>query len=186
MTPLRPIPEGFAEVVNDFTIKQLCVKFGAGRETVIRWLAECPVKRTLMKGGKDIVEMPADFPVVQAGRTVMELCAHYGRNKHVVRRWLADLGISRSEVRRAKRVVKIVTPTRSVHPITAPLDKTQRDVSPAGIAADDLRRDRWVVYRCDPDGRANPAGTHWMCGRVILTSDELMERAERARRRMAA
>ncbi len=52
-------------------------------------------------------------------------------------------------------------------------------------AAGVIQRERFAVYRCEDNGKANPNGKFWRVGNVVLTPDELLERAERYRRRAA-
>jgi hypothetical protein len=66
------------------------------------------------------------------------------------------------------------------------MTSSHRDMSAAGQAADVLRRDRWIVFKANDKGRQDAAGKFWVCGRSLLTGEELIERAERAARRLAA
>lgn len=153
--------------------------------------------------------MPKDFADKWAIMPIVKLAKHYRAGPNTVRGWAASLGLSRtsafrSEEARAKpRPPKVAKPVKAkrlpdVTPIgraghTAPIDTYQRDMSPAGQAADYLRQFA-PVYHCNALGRAvdmlvngkpNRDATHWRWGNVVLTSNELIERAASKRRREA-
>jgi hypothetical protein len=49
-------------------------------------------------------------------------------------------------------------------------------------AADTLRAERWVVHRCNERGAYAEKGELWRVGNVVLTPDELLQRADRYRK----
>lgn len=192
----REVPADFAAMSAKHTNVELMAIYGCGSEMLYRWRKETGAKR------RDKMVIPDDFAERWKTNGILKLAAHYGRNHTTISTWIAKLGLRRPRgqtlTQQAKRaepkpvkapVARNAAPVRSIKPDayrTAPLDRVQRDMSAAGRAADTLRRDRWTVFRCDEKGHADPAGKMWLCGRIIVTSAELIERAERAERRMAA
>lgn len=65
------------------------------------------------------------------------------------------------------------------------LTRDLRYISMFDEAADALRRERFVVFRCDDRGRADQKGEFWRLGNTLLTPDELLQRAEKYRRKVA-
>jgi len=194
----RDVPADFAQMSETHSNTELMAHYACGSEMLYRWRKESGAKR------RDKMIIPDDFAEVWQGKGVLQLAAHYKRNHSTISAWIKKLGLVRPRGRTltqqaarpiaASKAVKTpvspsCAPSRFIKPDafrTAPVDRVQRDMSPAGLAADTLRRDRWTVFRCDEKGKASPDGTMWMCGRVLCTADELIERAERAARRMAA
>lgn len=194
----RDIPADFASMSAKHTNVELMAIYSCGSSTIARWRKESGAER------RDKMQVPADFAVVWRTKSIIQLAAHYGRNHSTISAWIKRLGLSRprgrtltQQVRRpvasakpkAVEFSRAAPPKRFIKPDafrTAAVDRVQRDMSDAGRAADTLRRDRWTVFRCDVSGKANPDGTHWLCGRIVCTSAELIERAERAAQRMAA
>lgn len=151
--------------------------------------------------------IPADFAEKWALMPITALAKHYRAGPNAIRAWAAELGLSRTSAWRsepfkakppAPKAEKKAMRLPDVTPIgrglsLAPADTYQRDMSPAGQAADYLRH-FGAVYRCDAagravdtvvSGRANPDATHWRWGNAVMTSSELIERAASKRRREA-
>jgi len=135
--------------------------------------------------------IPDDFVTFAPGKTQQQLATHYGVSRTLAARWQRRAGVTPNPTTRATPVPpKAPAPAKPAQFVrnysAAPVDRPQRDMSPAGLAQEILQRDRWTVFRCNAEGRADVAGRFWLCGRVICTDDELIERADRAARRMAA
>lgn len=195
--PARSIPDDFPKMAAEMSNLELMAHYACGSEMLYRWRRETGVKR------RDRAIIPDDFAEVWKSKGVTALAAHYGRNHSTISTWIKKLGLSRprgrtltQQARKAAALPKpqveftrTPPPKRFVKPDafrTTAVDRVQRDMTDAGRAADTLRRDRWTVFRCDEKGRATPEGKMWLCGRVLCTDVELIERAERAARRMAA
>jgi hypothetical protein len=96
----------------------------------------------------------------------------------------------------ARKVGRIVAPAKAQTPKSGRIwaanrgherivtQRYDRDTSPDGEAADYLRR-FGPVYRCNSVGRPDIAGKFWRRGSAVLTSAELIERADYLRSREA-
>lgn len=192
----RPVPDDFAAMSDRHSNSELMAHYGCGSEMLYRWRKESGAQK------RDKMRIPDDFAEVWKDKSVLKLAAHYNRNHSTISAWIKRLGLTRPRGVKITKPIKAAPapkpqtvpferkapPKRFVKPDayrTTAVDHLQRDMSPAGQAADTLRRDRWTVFRCDDRGRANPAGKLWLCGRVICTDAELIARAERAARRIA-
>lgn len=192
----RPVPDDFAAMSDTHSNLELMAIYGCGSEMLYRWRKESGAKR------RDKMRIPEGFAEVWKGKSVLQLAAHYKRSHTTISAWIKRLGLVRPRGVKLSKPVKVAAPKPQPLPFvrkpapkrfvkpdayrTTAVDHVQRDMTPAGQAADILRRDRWTVFRCDERGRANPDGKLWLCGRVICTAAELIERAHRAERRMVA
>lgn len=139
--------------------------------------------------------VPDDFVTMWTDNPVSWLCKHYGVSTKTVRRWVVSKGLKRPQKGANVRAVDFTRQTASAAPkipkpgyMTAPVDRGYKEDSAAGEAQRVLQRDGWKpVVRCTADGKQDPKGRFWICGRSVGISDsELIERAGRALRRMAA
>lgn len=203
----EPVPADFAEVATGQTIRAMRVHYQRGFPTVKRWFAEAGVEVAQRSYDRHKRRpMPDDFRAIFSDMSIMVLRKHYSASARTITRWIAEAG----QVRRAgnqkrkapavkaapkrERQPNVVVQSAKRAPVMvshkpnnpASATRVQRDMSAAGQAADVLRRDRWVVFRADENRRQSATGQFWVCGKALLTSAELIERAERAERRMAA
>lgn len=184
MSELRPVPAGFAQSA-DRPVQELARKYKASKTTIRRWIEEAGIERRL-QGGPAIKARPADFAATQEGVKVADLCAHYGVCKAVVQRWLREIGVVRSltaaasatRTRRQKNETRRPEFSRAAYAMSPKVERPFVDPSPAGQAAEFLRRFGPVV-RCDEQGRYDPAGNRWRRGSSLLTADEIIDRAVR-------
>lgn len=196
----REVPADFAEISVGRSNTQLMAHYGCGSEMLYRWRRQSGVKRF------DKMIVPDDFAEMWKTRGILQLAAHYGRNHHTIAIWINKLGLYRPRgrtlaqeairaVKEAKpKVVKLVSPvsppcapSRFIKPDafrTAPVDRVQRDMSPAGQAADYLRK-FGPVYRCDVRGRPLADGFFWRRGNAVLSDAEIIERADWMQERAA-
>lgn len=130
--------------------------------------------------------VPNDFAKQWEGSRHKELAKFYGCSLAMVARWVKASGLTRTRLAEQQLPRKPRLVSTRVHGHKPVMSEIYRDMSPAGFAADTLRRDRWVVFRCNADGRQSQGGKFWKCGRVLCTDAELIERAARVERRMAA
>lgn len=188
---LRPIPDDFHEYAGKESQPKLMKRYGAGYIVVKRWLDETGLhlKRsdynfTAMGGPR--APVPADFVANQALMSIPHLMAHYGVGRKVIRRWLDETGNKRvrpakaeaqPDKRKKAAPAPLLRPTVGTFFLTPLAFSSRRDLSPVGRAAEFMQRDR-PVFRCDERGQQAQNGRFWMCGRVRLTDDELIERAE--------
>lgn len=154
------LPVGFEADALILSERELCAKYGLCRKTCARyrqWCGYLPRRKP--------TTLPDDFREVSRGKTITEIARHYGTDTKAVRRWYAKAGIK-----------QFYRGGYNIAP--APL-LTKRDDSPAGRAVDECLRRLAPTYRCDDTGRANPKGTYWRHGRVVLSDAEVISRAER-------
>lgn len=185
----RPVPDDFTTIAPTMAISKLVDRYQTGQNVVRRWIAETGVQPA--KRPKSIPPMrpkipaPADFCEVAPTMMVAEMVRHYGRYERVIKRWLKEAGISAKprEPRTPPRKIRVTGGMR----LTVPGQNISniRTQSIYDEAAGVIQRERFAVYRCDERGRADFKGAFWRVGTAVLTPAELLERAERYRRRAA-
>lgn len=117
--------------------------------------------------------IPSDFAQMAAVMTKADLQKHYRVMwSGTIDRWLKDTGTQ------AKQYIPKANP---IHAMGRPkpsfqLSKQKNDYE---VAADTLRRQRFLVNRCNEDGSYNLNGKYWRVGRNVITADELMHKASR-------
>lgn len=175
-------PADFATIAPTLTLDQAVTHFHRKRTTLRRWEVDTGVR--MMRKAPTLRPMPTDFVERHAEMQLTALARHYRTSTEVTTRWAAEAGVKRAQNTRIRKAVPFVRAAPERRKIigapnrTAPVDRTQRDMSSAGQAADFLRRFAPVV-RCDAAGRYSPAGDHWRRGSSVLTAAEIVERAER-------
>lgn len=137
---------------------------------------------------------PDDLAEVFETKSLKDLMLHYHCSYKVLREWMTEKGLVsrrpsftltkpvRPKPPRPQRPKLRFVPPRAQR---SPVDRFVRDSSAAGMAADYLRPDYVPVYRCTADGQPKPEGSHWRCGRLVLTDAEIIERADSLRARRA-
>jgi len=179
---VRPIPDDFAQQAKEKNRCQLVRHYRTSDKAVGRWMDESGVtpRRTVNR------LVPDNWEQLCAIHTAAELTRLLVADIKVIKRWIAETEIE--PVPFDRRTIK--PPPRkpqAFKQMGAPHKAIIRD-KPRSIwddAADVLRAERWVVYRSDEKGAANPKGMYWRMGNVILTPDDLLMRADRYRRRAA-
>lgn len=176
---LRPVPDDFAQHANETSV-ELIARYRTTSSIIARWRREtglfskrCTPNRT---------EVPADLAQLAPTMSYAELAAHYGRNHKTIRRWLQEIGVkTRSVAPPRPRLVSTAKPLPPKVFVTPACNRSvPRDGSPEGQAADHLRcATRAIIHRCTETGRADIKGEFWRYGNVILTGDELIQRAQR-------
>lgn len=185
--PSKPVPADFAEIAPHRTRHQLCVRYQAQYLAVDRWLAETslePLKDDRRAAPPEFAELAPRYTAHRLG--VMLKACH-----KTVRRWAQELGIEihsnpiprepKPRKPRAPRVRERKAPVlRQKYWRGAPksFDHRNVDMSVEGRAADYLRHIA-PVYRCDERGRFLATGKFWRTGNVLMTTDELIDRAMR-------
>lgn len=178
---LRPMPADFTERAKELNRTELRMHYRATTATVYRWIKEAGVGH-LIPPPKGTRPLPDDFAELAKVMTCFGLEKHYNCSSDTVKRWTRESGvtpISQWEKPRQRKPQKL--PERRLKPVMV----TPRVRSMYDEAAEALRRDRWAVFRCDERGRYSLAGDFWRVGNVICTPDELLQRAERCRRKAA-
>lgn len=162
----EPAPADFATVANGMSIIEAADHYGVGRKKIVRWRKETGVEPI-----KACRPVPDGFAATARVMAARSLRVHFSASKLTVERWAAECGvelINRSPHRRALHSYG-----------TSPTPAIKRDDSPAGRAVDECLRRLAPTYRCDDTGRANPKGSYWRHGRVVLSDAEVIARAER-------
>lgn len=196
---IRPMPADFPELGPTLTFSAACRHWKAGGAVIHRWHREngSTFAPYLCKGRKVRLSEPAPAEFAELAPTlfIKELMARYHCGAKKVRRWLKECGVQprpydhaeagrirwrnvpRKE--RAKAFNRQPPPRRRIWNYTGPKRKPlpEKDWSIHGQAADHLRRYA-AVYRCGERGAANPQGDHYRYGNVVLTPDELLQRAQ--------
>lgn len=126
---------------------------------------------------------PDGFTGMAGAMTYAELCQHFSAGVEIVRRWSHETGVVIGSTRERRSRGRIPTPKtprtrKAVHwkQISRPVVRTQTDCSRPGMAAEYLRR-FGPVYRCTALGRFDLKGDMWRRGSVVLTDDEIIDRA---------
>jgi hypothetical protein len=193
----KPVPEDFTALAPSMTAVALQKHYGVGERVVVRWLKEtgATTSRTYEKPGS-IRPVPDDFARLAPRMTQVQLREHYRVSKLVLRRWIAQAQVrtagsivNRRESRPVRQAFTPAFGPRPMvfkgHPGAAVKQDDLRLYTKYDEAADILRRERFVVFRCGPTGVFVEKGEHWRVGNVICTPDELLQRAEKYRRRVA-
>lgn len=182
----RQAPDDFAARAPTMSKEALRAHYRVGPRVLERWFAEKGVQPSSATKPRRV--LPQGFAKIAPTMVFQDLMAHYSVSKVVISRWLEETGT------RPLQLVRTALPKR--RPVRGHMNLTPtggRGVNFAHVrqssihedAADDLRRDRWAVHRCDERGRYEQAGNFWRVGNVVCTPDDLLERAERVRRKAA-
>lgn len=176
----REIPADFVKVREQVrSIRNLMRHYDAGPRTVRRWLTEIGAEHKPRPERPECRRpVPEDFAELAPTMTKTGLSEHYGTANKIVERWCAETGISAKRRQPRKRNV-FTMPSNG-----APTVERLRNYGIHDEAADVLRH-YGPVYRCDEQGRAKERGELWRVGNVVVDGDELMARADRARRKAA-
>lgn len=125
------------------------------------------------------LEPPADFAKTYQENSIEACAGIFHVSKETATRWARDLGIIRKPCMTLaqKRGVKPPPrkPNRYLTAARAPISQAVMDE--AGRAAEYLRPDYRPVYRCDEEGRQNPAGRMYRCGTRLFSPQQVIERA---------
>jgi hypothetical protein len=195
---LRPMPEDFMELAPTLHLSEALRHWSVGERALRRWYAEAGIVPAAYdhthKRRRLGAPPPDDFRDVAPTLYIRELMHHYRRGEKVIIRWLKESGVrsrpvdrvAQARAARANKPSKPQTFERQQPPprarrivYTGPKPKPlpERDWSLHGQAADHLRRIA-PVYRCWATGAFNLKGDHYRFGNVILTPDELLQRAK--------
>lgn len=179
---MQPAPDDLAEMAKIMGVRALSRHYDVGEKIVRRWLNEGGI--TPYFGTRPRRPMPDDFMEVAPTLTLNGICTHYKAGKGAAMRWVEEAGITPA------------APVQSIPKCSGGNVRPSRGTGASNVvkirttsihdeAADELRRNRWQVNRCDEKGLYAENGKLWRVGTVICTPDELLARAERCRRRAA-
>lgn len=146
-----------------------------------RWLSIAGVTPPCAKRGPAPNRRPVPDDFAQVAPTMLKthLRIHYGVNQDGLDRWIGESGVFPKTFEGGAGNVR---PTRV--PGQSNLARL-RNYSIHDQAADILRRDKWIVYRCDERGVQAEKGKFWRVGNVVVDGDELLARAEKKKARAA-
>ena len=183
----RPVPDDFAEKAKVCPRVKLEQIYGVGHNVIRRWCKIAGVAPLSC-----VRPVPDDFAERAATSLKQQMRVHYNVGHDTIQRWLDEAGIEALQYNRPRREKgprvgssPRPEPLRSQLKPYTPTQARERHRDRFDMAADDLRRNRWVVYRCDDRGRADLKGKFWRAGNTILTPDELLARAGRYQRAAA-
>jgi hypothetical protein len=182
----RQLPDDFAERAAEMSLTNLVDLYETHRNVVHRWSKEAGVVPLRARRGHDAP--PPDLGAQAKVMGMRALGRLYGVHHNIVRRWLSLAGIEAKRYdnsapkdgHRGKGAYhrQTLAQKRHWHAGPQPHGIPARDGSMQGMAADHLRRTA-ATYRCDERGRARLDGEFWRHGNVLLTPDEMLERAAR-------
>jgi hypothetical protein len=180
---MAPAPADWAEFAPTLGVNAARRRWGRNHKVLARWEAETGI--SLIHGEKAVKRpAPDDFAARHAEMSIVKLAKHYQASPTAVMRWVQETGIGRAAGVKIAHAVQFAKSKASFGTIvsagsrTGAIDRPRRDVSRAGQAADYLRHFGPVV-RCDERGRYAENGTYWRRGSIVLTAEEVIERAER-------
>lgn len=177
---VRPVPEDFLTFAPLKPQRLLMKHYKASYGTVARWQKEtgvplCPSPPPPPAKRRPIPDCFADRV---RNSYVHDLARYYKASDETVNRWLRETGLKAGKTVRTRGLDKAGRPY--VAKVSGFNSKSIYDE-----AADVLRRERWIVYRCTHKGIYLKSGNHWRIGNLVITGEELLERAERIRNKAA-
>lgn len=182
----RSLPEDFLTEATKLARDAAKRRWGCSNDTLARWYAETGI--VAAKRASTRINATPDKIAKVTGLNIKEAAETLGINRKAAGRMMREAGLW--EGRKTKEnAQKPVTDNawKFRKPAGAPpmpMNFYVRDMSPTGLAKDCLQRDRWTVFRCDLHGHPMADGLFWKCGNAICTDGELLNRADRAARRM--
>jgi hypothetical protein len=179
---MRPCPPDFAEVEPPMSRAQLAKHYRASNRAILRWAGEVGAARR-KKGPSNPINLrlvPEGFAEVAPLNTKAQLGRIYKASHLILSRWLKEAGVTAMPgVSSAPGIVSKMGRARQ------PSIALTRTTSMYDDAADTLRRERFMVNRCDLIGKFSLTGRYWRVGNSVLTGDELLARVARYLRRAA-
>lgn len=176
LAPRPSAPADFLERAGLMSGTALALHYKVGRRLVTHWLKDAKIKAGHAIPGKPAFNrrpVPDDFLILARTMHKTALKTHYGTSDAVINRWVQETGVTLKQWVATKHNV-----LRLPHGHLA----QTRTTSIYDDAADDLRRERFPVNRCNDKGGYDEKGRFWRVGWSILTPDELLQRAAKYRR----
>lgn len=136
------IPADFAEIALTLTRPELCARYAAPVWVVARWLTDTgitPKRAVPIPPPPKRRELPTDFAAVAPTMTRQQLSTRYIASTEIIRRWCEEAGVT----------PRVPTPPAHRGTVVAIAQRTERDASLAGLAADHLRRSYSNIFRAD-------------------------------------
>lgn len=191
---IRPMPADFPEIGPTLTLAAACRHWKAGGAAVHRWHRENGTTIASYdnrhRRPRPAAPVPDDLPELAQTMCFGELMKHYQKGARLIRRWLEEAGVKAAPFDRHAQMIRVhrerakpfnrqPPPKRRIWNYTGPKAPPlpARDMSMHGQAAAHLQRFA-PVYRCAETGRAVEWGAFYRFGNVVLTPDELLQRAK--------
>lgn len=166
---IRPIPADFESNRDRMTRRALLAHYSTSSRTVGRWIKELGLAAKInLPPPKPRLTLPADFAELAPSMSKTSLGEYFNASQKVIERWLCEAGVS-AKPRPPGSKMALQGWVSDIPP--------PRRESPEDIAADYLRK--WQPVSRHSDGKM------WFVGRLVLTSAQLIERAEAKRNREA-
>lgn len=182
----RAMPDSFVSFARGKNCYQLVQHYRTSEKVVRRWADEVGIS---LSNGRNGHPVPDKWEELAAVNTIVDLQRMFNVDRKVIKRWMVETEIEPVPFNR-KGIIPVNRKPKSerAFKVMGSPHKAIINTRPRSIwddAADVLRAERWVVYRSDEKGAANPKGMYWRMGNVILTPDDLLMRADRYRMRAA-
>lgn len=176
----KPVPDDFLTFAPLKPQHILMKHYGASYKTIARWQKETGVPKCPPPPPPPAKRrpLPNDFADKVRSSYFNDLVRYYKASEATVRRWLKETGLKPGRTIYSRGLDKAGRPY--VAKISGFNSKSIYDE-----AADTLRRKGWIVYRCTHKGIYLKGGNHWRIGNLVITGDELLERADRIRNKAA-
>lgn len=183
-TRALPPPDDIAERAATMHLEALARHYGVLPNKVKRWCLIAGVTPATARASTYAI--PDDFAEIAPATSQVLLAAQYGVARSVIRRWCQVVGVQTCGQGLTPRQRRLPRPTldrmgkawtfsQSAKPVRTIYDE----------AAATLQSERFIVYRADERGRADPKSELWRVGNTVLTGDELLAKAHRFERRAA-
>jgi transposase len=119
--------------------------------------------------------IPKDFAQVVPSLLRSEAAQHYGVSTTTIKSWCDKSGIHHKvyDERHKKMAVRL----KKAKERQERMRPNPHDIY--SVAANILRRQRFIVSPCNSKGEYHQCGNHWRVGNNMLTSEELLIRAKR-------
>lgn len=182
----RELPEDFTRVAPTMPRVAAQAHWNCGAVTLTRWYKETGIRPALR--ASTLIVAPDDLAERVAGMSIKEAAEKLGINRKAAGRIMRDASLDVGYGQRTEKPAPVADNRWKAFKLAgappAPINFYNRNMTVEGQAQDMLQNDRWTVFRCDETGKADPSGKFWICGDRRVTNEELIERAERAARRM--
>lgn len=177
--PKQEAPSCFVTVAPSMPFRDLLKHYGVGRTKLDNWIKQTGVKPKYVKNSSVLRPVPDDFIANAPTMTRADGSRLWNTGYEILARWSDETGV--------KFMTLSKQAARSKHFSLAPTGGRGtnfahvKSASICDMAADEIRRQRFAVHRCDERGLYRESGKFWRVGTVIITPEELLERAERYR-----
>lgn len=181
----RPMPDDFRERAPVTSNDVLMKAYGVGGRVIWRWRRECgiPAPRPKSLRTKPYRPVPDGFAEVASQNPNRVLIAMFHASERTVARWRREAGAFYTPPVTGRRRTASKAPSGFLEKMGRPRGQIfyvpPRDTTIEGQAAEVLRAYA-PTYRCDRRGRQecpDIAKGFWRYGNVVLTPDELLQRA---------